>query len=363
MSMWRNATRPNPAPCPMAAPAAPDHEIAAAAHPEFAIQGLGVYAPAEGQEPSSEPSSELASDLASEWEHSLPVDEQAPAAALSATVEDDASSNPEIAETVEEVRFYIEHFMTDQARTGIQKLETLTSDARILDPLRSAFESAGQPPAEPEPEITEIEADEPAGFEVEMESQHKSEIEASPDIVARAESAPAEAVPAEASELTALVADLEASLGDSFPQAPASGDQLAAPQPPVVEPSDAQPPDTQPSDTQPSPGWPAAAAPKTPEPETEPVANEPAAHIEIEIPPAPADMPSIAAAAGGAATAAAPAMSVPAMNVPAMSYSPAAVRPLGAGAQAMHPSDSVDLSEMFGALKQELEEEVIAGDD
>ena len=353
----RAAAAASPAPWPMAAPAAPDHEIAAAAHPEFAIQGLGVYAPAEGQEPSSEPSSDLSSDLASEWEHSLPVDEQAPAAALSATVEDDASSNPEIAETVEEVRFYIEHFMTDQARTGIQKLETLTSDARILDPLRSAFESAGQPPAEPEPEITEIEADEPAGFEVEMETQHESEIEASPDIVARAESAPAEAVPAEASELTALVADLEASLGDSFPQAPASGDQLAETHSPVIEPSDAQP-----SDTQPLPGWPAAAAPKTPEPETEPVANEPAAHIEIEIPPAPADMPSIAAAAGGAATAAAPAMSVPAMNVPAMSYSPAAVRPLGAGAQAMHPSDSVDLSEMFGALKQELEEEVIAGD-
>jgi tetratricopeptide (TPR) repeat protein len=29
----------------------------------------------------------------------------------------------------------------------------------------------------------------------------------------------------------------------------------------------------------------------------------------------------------------------------------------------MHASDSVDLSEMFGALKQELEEEIIAGDD
>jgi len=46
-----------------------------------------------------------------------------------------------------------------------------------------------------------------------------------------------------------------------------------------------------------------------------------------------------------------------------MSYSPAPVRPLGAGAQAMHPSDSVDLSEMFGELKHELEEEVVAGDD
>ncbi len=344
----RAAAAALPAPWPMAAPAAPDHEIAAAAHPEFAIQGLGVYAPAEGQELSSEPSSDLASD----WEHSLSVDEYAPAAALSATGEADAdaSSNPEIAETVEEIRFYLEHFMTDQARAGIEKLETLTSDARILDPLRAAVESTGQPPAEPEPEITEIEADEPAGFEVEMETQHKSEIDASPDMVARAESAPAEAVPAEASELTALVADLEASLGDSFPQAPAPADQLPATHSPL----------TQPPDTQPLAGWPASAAAETPEPETEPVANEPAAHVAIEIPAAPATMPSIAASAGGAATAAAAA---PVMSVPTMSYSPAAVRPLGAGAQAMHPSDSVDLSEMFGALKQELEEEVIAGDD
>ena len=46
-----------------------------------------------------------------------------------------------------------------------------------------------------------------------------------------------------------------------------------------------------------------------------------------------------------------------------MSYSPAPVRPLGAGAQAMHASGSVDLSEMFGELKHELEEEIIAGDD
>jgi tetratricopeptide (TPR) repeat protein len=367
----RAAAAASPAPWPMAAPAAPDHEIAAAAHPEFAIQGLGVYGPAEEQEPSSELSSELssepASDLASEWEHSLSVDEHAPAAALSATVEADADAaiNPEIAETVEEVRFYLEHFMADQARAGIGKLETLTSDARILDPLRAAVESAGQPPAEPEPEITEINADEPAGFEVEMETQHQSEIEASPDMPTRAESAPAEAVPAEASELTALVADLEASLGDSFPQAPAPADQLQATDSPVIEPSDTQPSHTQPPDTQPLPGWPAgpAAAPGTPQPDAEPVADEPVAHIEIEIPAAPAAMPSIAASAGGAATAAAPAMSVPAMSVPSMSYSPAAVRPLGAGAQAMHPSDSVDLSEMFGALKQELEEEVIAGDD
>jgi tetratricopeptide (TPR) repeat protein len=354
-----------PAPWPTAASAAPGHEIAAAAHPEFAVQ--------EQAAPAHELSSDLASDptpdLASEWEHSLSVDEHSPAAGLSAPLDAeadaDASSNPEIAETVEEIRFYLEHFMTDQARTGIEKLESLTSDARILDPLRAAIESGGKPAAEPEPEIAEINADEPADFEVAMETQHGSEIAASPDLMsgydhathneihsdAPADLAPepahtepdhAEPVHAEASELTSFVADLEASLGDSFPQA---------------APPAAQPPDTHSPITPPLPEWPtrkrapAPAAARTPEPEPQPVAH-------IEIPAAPAVMPAIAASAGGAATAAAPAQ-----VKAAMSYSPAPVLPLGAGAQAMHPSDSVDLSEMFGELKHSLEEEVAAGDD
>jgi len=350
------------APAPWPTSPAPGHEIAAAAHPEFAIQEPAAHAHADAHEISSEPSS----DLASEWEHSLSVDEHAPAAGPSATVEADASSNPEIAETVEEIRFYLEHFMTDQARAGIEKLESLTSDARILDPLRAAVESGGQPAAEPEPEIAEINADDPATFEVEMDTQHGSEIAASPDLMAGYhhdsrneihDDAPAKLAPepahaepvhaktahAEASELTSFVADLEASLGDSFPQAPPA----------------AEPPDTHPPVTKPLPEWPTRkraaapvpAAPRTPEPEPQPVAH-------IEIPAAPAAMPAIAASAGGAATAAAPAQ-----VKAALSYSPVAERPFGAGAQAMHPSDSVDLSEMFGELKHSLEEEVAAGDD
>ena len=208
--------------------------------------------------------------------------------------------------------------------------------------------------AEPEPEITEINADEPADepadFEVAMETGQGSEAAVPPGLLARGhepdheksrhqthgeapaelvpEPAHAEAVHAEASDLTALVADLEASLGDSFPQA----------QPPA-----AHTPITHFPDTQPLPAWPAApahASARTPEP-------EPVASLASEI-PVPAA--SHATAAGAAAA-------------PTMSYSPAPVRPLGAGAQAMHASGSVDLSEMFGELKQELEEEVIAGDD
>ncbi len=354
----------SPAPWPTAAPAAPDRDSAAVAHPEFAVQELAAHAPSDAHDLSSEPASELSSetssDLSSEWEQSLSGDEPAAPAELPATFEAaaDASSDPEIAETVEEVRFYLEHYMTDQARAGMEKLESLTQDARILDPLRAAFESAGQPPAEPEPEITEINADEPADepadFEVAMETGQGPEAAVSPSlpapgheqdhrqslhpthVQAPAELAPEpahpEAVHAEASDLTALVADLEASLGDSFPQA----------QPPVAELPR----------TQPLPAWPAAPAHATARvPEPEPVAS-----LESEIPVPAATHATAAASAGSTANAAA----APAM---AMSYSPAPVCPLGAGAQAMHASGSVDLSEMFGELKHELEEEVIAGDD
>jgi hypothetical protein len=334
------------APWPLAAPAISD--TAADAHPEFAVQESTLHAPADGHELSSDLSSklpselpsEVSSDLSSEWEESLSVDETAPAPELPAAAEPpaaiaaeaDVSSNPEIAETVEEVRFYLEHYMTDQARAGIEKLEALTRDARILDPLRAAVESSGQPLAEPEPEITEIDADEPADFEVAMET----EAAVSPDLLAgdheesRPEihaEAPAELAPepahakpahGEASDLTALVADLEASLGDSFPHAQPHAAQLP--------------------ETQSLPGWPTASQPAAaPTPQPEPAAPR-----------------ATAASAGVAASAAVP---------PTMSYSPAPVRPLGAGAQAMHASDSVDLSEMFGELKQELEEDVIAGDD
>ena len=366
------------APWPMAPTAAPDHEIAPAAHPEFAIPELPI-------QPPSDPH-----DLSSEWEHSLSVDEAGPAAELSAPVEAeadaDASSNPEIAETVEEIRFYLEHFMTDQARTGIEKLESLTSDASILDPLRAAVESANQPATEPEAEMAEINADEinadeinadeinadqPADFEVALETPHGSEIAASPDLMggydhqirkappaefapepepAYPEPAHAEPVHAEANDLTALVADLEASLGDAFPEAP------PAPEPPPTRSPAAQSPAAQPL-----PGWPATPAAKRPGVPSAPKKREPepqpAANIEIKTPAAPA-MPAIAASAGGAATAAAPAQ-----VKAAVSYSSTPVRPLGAGAQAMHASDSVDLSEMFGELKHELEEDVAAGDD
>jgi len=377
-----------------AVPPAPWPATAAAADREFAVEQMAAHAPSDAHRLSSD-----LNDLASEWERSL-TEGQEPAE-LSVVAEGetgaDASSNPEIAETVEEIRFYLEHSMTEQARVGMEKLESLTSDARILNPLRAAVQSAIRPPDEPEPVITEITSDEPTDFEVAIENQHGSEISASPDLMAgyqsqthgeshteipadvaheaayyansqSAEPAHAETSTAEASELTSLVADLEASLGDAFPQAELPAAELAK----------RRPSRTQAINAPSLPGWPVTPAPDVSRmPEMDPVASASAigssidsASTNIEIEP-PAAMPAIAASSGGAA--AAPARSVPAATIPVpaipaatvspMSYSAASVRPLGAEAEAMHPAGSVDLSEMFGELKQELEEEVIAGDD
>jgi tetratricopeptide (TPR) repeat protein len=411
------SARPAPRAAAPAAPwptagAAESHTTAQPEPAEFAVEEMTVQASSDTQDFAIEPDSSSAghdssTDLASEWEDSLSIDEPAPVAPAApvmasshASSSEDASNNPEIAETVEEVRFYLEHFMIDQARAGIEKLETLTSDAAILDPLRTALATAGQPPAETEPEIAEINADEinadeigvaeldsseaqvdaPSEFEVQLDNTHDSEIASSPDLMGGYQHAgdqdllgdeiPAEAAletgydevqqpepvhaePAHAAlahpepgDLDSLVADLEASLGDAFPQAPplaAPPAKTHAPAPPV---------------SQPLPSWPAPAAPKRaaapppapPAKKREPIL-EPVAHVEIPQPPAP--RPAIAASSTGAAAA----------TAPAMTYSPSTVRPLGAGAQAMHASDSVDLSEMFGELKQELEEDVAAGDD
>ena len=407
----------SPADWRMVEPNAPKVEVEAVEHPEFTVHEEAAPAVSD------------AHDLSSEWEDSFSIDEPAADEALPAAIEAaaevaadtdadqgaaliadtevvvdedvaavvevdaevdagadddaDASANPEIAETVEEVNFYIEHFMIEQARAGIEKLESLTSDARILDPLRAAIEANALPPAEPEiaeteiseddvpeNEITEINADEPADFEVAMEPEDASDFATSPDLLAGYDHATHPAVPppaapepiypepayaepayeepayagaehAETNDLSALVADLEASLGDSFLPEP----------PPAGHPSRSRAPDSHPQ-----PRKPVSPAPaRTYRSKFPPLAT-------IETPAVPAARPSARASAEGAATAAAPAPA-PVLAATTMSYSPAPVRPLGAGAQAMHASGSVDLSEMFGELKHELEEEMVAGDD
>ena len=336
------------------AAAAADRE-SAASPAEFAVHELGVL-------PSDTP--ELAvvipsdSDAASQWEESLSIDESAPAVEAS----DDSAAGLEISETVEEVRFYVEHFMLDQARDAFEKLETLTSDPGILDALRGAIESASEPPAELEPEITEINGDDPSELTMPVQVDEADEIAAAPGLMSGygdsehrgihepppnlrpapappeppyMAPAPAASTHAEAGDLNSFVADLEASLGDSFevPAAPAASAAPALTEPIIV------------------PAPPIPAATRFAIPIANPFATPPATSTP---PPAMAASSSNLGPGAGAATAPAPV---------AVSYSPSPVRPLGAGAQAMHPAGSVDLSEMFGELKQELEEDIVAGDD
>jgi tetratricopeptide (TPR) repeat protein len=357
---------------PTIEPQVPEYEISADGPPEFAVQGATADAATDvpeisadlSSEISSDLSSEVSADLASEWESSLSIDEPAPALIESAQAEvGEAASEAEIAESVEEIRFYLEHFMTDQARAGIEKLETLTREPHILDPLRAALASVDQLQAEPEEEIAEINADDPAeldvaidlheganvsalsaaasayGHEVHNEIHQKAPAEfASPAasaVPAYEEPVHAEAVQVGAGDLNSFVTDLEASLGDSFPQAP----PLPADEPAIhrVPPAAAK---RKPTRT------PVAASAPQPQPKI-------AKPLELDIPAAVPTAPAMAASAASSAGAA-PAMS--------MSYGPSSIRPLGAEAQA-HPSGSVDLSEMFGELRQELEEDVVAGDD
>jgi pilus assembly protein FimV len=398
----------------------------AEANAEFAVEEMSVHAPAEEQEAQphqphsfeTEPQQfdaqvEATEDAGSEWEDSLAVEEGTevpPAVEVAET-----GGSDEINETVEEVRFYLEHFMTEQARSGLEKLETLTSDRAILDPLRAQIEAAGQAPeAEGETEL-EINADEPAEFDVSLVGDAAPELDAAPagaepaseiaepvevseetaepeqtriaseaaakdPVPARHQAAekvandrpapqqvaakhsveevasvkdPArgkkqaspvapvhkeqkapEAKPAEEIELSSFVADLEASLGDSFPQAPIEN-------------------------AQPLNSWPATNSKAEPKakrttkqtPGAEPVANAMRQAAKETV--AATSTPAVAAASAGAG----------AGTGTGMTYEAAAVRPLGAGAQAMHPANGVDLSEMFGELKQELEEDVAAADD
>lgn len=351
---------------------APTHEVSPmakepAATPEFEIQELPVEPNHEASETHQEPH-----DLSSEWEDSLSAEPAAvapppekPAAQPLPASAGHASDSPEVLETVEEARFYLEHLMLDQARAALEKLESLTSEPSVVEPLRAQIEAA----ANQGEEAAEITVDETPEFNVPVENHAEPEpaasadrsgyhdesyaaapvadpaaeavhletfaIEEQPAEVEPVHEEPAHAEPAhaETGDLAAFVADLESSLGDSFPSVEA----------PAAESLPAWP--VKPRAPKPAPAAHAGAAKRAAQP---PVAEpEPTgAHPKISTPAVRA-VPKIAASAAASAT--------------TMTYSSTPVRPLGAGAQAMHPAAGVDLSEMFGELKQELEEDVASG--
>lgn len=377
-------------------------------------------------------------DLSSEWEDSVTVEDGAPAeiSAAAAPQVDVAGEDPRVAETIEEIRFYVGHGMPDQAWAGLAKLQTLTGDAEKLAQVRAEIEAATAaveeeaPSAEPVEEIT-IEEEAPAAeFAVEeaapeMPSAAMEELVSAadpvqphepvaepapivepvaavePEPVAEPESVAPAAVAHEPEEekpgvLKHFVADLESELGDSFlpgapaaakpathPQAavPAAQAKVAAPVPakdPVLGEFVADLEESVGEDFLKSAPVPAPAVPPAPTVEKKPAPVPPApprvappapSALAATAPPVPGAPPLAASAAAAASVphAAAPAMpSVSAVASAPHAQPPRAavpVAPPSAKASPFGEDAGVDLAEMFGELKQDLEADVASADE
>jgi tetratricopeptide (TPR) repeat protein len=332
-------------------------------------------------------------DLSEEWDGDLSAHAKAEHAENAIAREDSVSEIPvesgdPVAETVAEIRFYLEHSMLDQARAAYEKLETITDDPQLLADLLADLGNSGAPaegeaalveeiPEEETPSagalqgfVSDLESSlgrdfhpgsasrthAPAESEFEQEQEiiahagtdpglvnhfdfmssvpnparHK-EPTAAPEIEPEPEPATASAAVEETGALQEFVSDLEASLGDGFLQeAPPTETTRTE----VVE---------APPAFQPRPSLPAAR------------------------PAVPAVRPPVTAAPAPAAAAAAAA---PALQPVAAATSTfrTSVRPVPAPGGS-HPADkataaaSVDLADMFGELKHELEEDVAAAEE
>jgi len=372
-------------------------------------------------------------DLSSEWDDSITVEADAPHAEAAETAITDAVGDHDVpdqektAETIEEIRFYLEHGMPEQASVALEKLHTLTRDQATLSALRAEVEAASQPGSAIE-EVSTVEAvseftiDEPAAELTIDESP--AAVHESPAIVQHTSPEPlapvaeTHAPPAMHAEPTAVeapaasksgvlhefVSDLESSLGDSFlpgtisheaepavEHASAKAYRPEQDNKPELEPiGNAKPtgfgvPQTEPmgefvADLEASlgddflKGAPLAetesASETQPAPQIEtPVASAPAQHWPAPTPASapPVSAPVAASAAAAAASSGTPAHSphapapVPQQSAAAPAASKAQSSPIIPGAPAATKSSpfgedaGVDLAEMFGELKHDLE--------
>ena len=397
-------------PWPAFAPA-PVHEAAHApsgAETEFAI----VAEPAEPSNESAPAMDEL--DLVSEWEDSVTVEEDPPAAEIAAVEISDAVGDHDLPaadaspgtndekseETVEEVRFYLGHGMLDQASAAFAKLQTLTHDRALLATLRAEIEVASQAPAgeaelsvpdsieEIAPEdipSADLHAEEIA---VSLEDTPASEVtpsawEPAPEVAASAAEVEPEVTVEQPGVLKEFVADLESSLGDSFLPGAVEHDAeaTAANQHQIEQRAKTIEPHIEPAAAV---KHHSAEAPALGELVADleaslgddflkgaPVAEpEPVSAVAPQAPPAvappPVAPPAVAPPAIAPMAAAAAAGTTPARarTVPPPKPSAAHSMPVGAAKSSPFAEDAgVDLAEMFGELKQDLEADLTSMDE
>jgi len=396
----------------------------ASAEPEFAVVDEAAAAP------EAEASEEI--DLSSEWDDAITVEDDAvpvaeapePQAAPTPVAKHQAEDSAKIAETVEEIRFYVGHGMFEQAMAGLAKLQTLTSDQAKVAEIRAELEAAVQTAeaekqASPEPVIEEITADDVPSFEVVEEApvaaveepgpaaQEPPAVEEMPVVaeavpipepqpvpapVAKAPAPAPLAVPEpepapQSGALKEFVSDLESSLGDTFLPGTVAGPEPVSPAKAHAAAASAQ---NAPvlgefvADIEASLGEDFLKA--APVPESQRVA--PTARTLSQAPVAPRISPLAASAAASAAapTAHMPPVAPPAPVAPVAPIVPTAVAsaiptpasqgvapqppviphapaPAAAKASPFGEDAGVDLAEMFGELKQDLEADVASADE
>jgi pilus assembly protein FimV len=405
-----------------ATPEAPAGEISPAAPEEFAIEapveeiaidevpepaqsaatpwpGATENQPHPTQEPEfalAEPAADQADaaeeiDLSSEWNDTVSVEEEAPA--VHAAVEAKAPESPadnRVDETVEEIRFYVEHGMPAQAWAALAKLQTLTTDEAKISEIRAEVEAAAASAEEeiavaPEPveEITveEIPAAETSIPQPVAEVEEPAPMPVAP--LAESKDLPVIAQPAaepepvpEAGVLKEFVADLESELGTFIPAAPPEQPKPAVAQAVVSAAPQPKPPVMG--------EFVADIVPSAPRdlPKSVPVPQAPVVHSAPEPPPAK-PMPAPAAPAAQAPASFAASAAAAGSIAPAPPMPPASVAPVASAAPVQAPKTAisavppspapkvspfgedagVDLAEMFGELKQDLESGVASNDE
>ncbi len=408
---------------PVASAAAPAWPIAEepAAALEFAVVEESLAASPDTPEAPEE------IDLSSEWDDALSVEAEEPEPEIAAEgppqvgeveapppVTAQPGDDPRVNEKIEEIRFYLAHGMPEQAMAGLAKLQTLTTDKAKVDEVRAEVEAAAMEAAEaqaspvPEPVFEELTADDVPAFEVVEEAPAPADVPvaAAPEppaveeirvVEAVVEPEPAPAPPPqpapvapkpapeapkaapvlpapepqpEAGVLEEFVSELESSLGDSFlpgtvaqpvepapvPAAPARAIAAAAAQgAPVLGKFVADIEASLGKDflkAAPVPEKPAPAAVAPPQPVA---------------PRTPAPMvASAAASASPAAHSVAPLRHVPPAPphaAPVVPVSAPHARAAAAKASPFAEEAGVDLAEMFGELKHDLEADVASSDE
>jgi tetratricopeptide (TPR) repeat protein len=406
-------------------PASPWPTVAAPAEtssePEFAVvDESGTAAPAEAASTGEE------IDLSSEWDDAITIESddtpstaEEPVEVAQAAPETTEASDARVDETVEEIRFYVGHGMPEQALAALAKLQTLTHDQAKIDELRSEIDAAMQPAeevaVEAEPVVEEITAEDVPSIEVDEEAPVSAEQEPAPEpepaveeipVVAEApvepepqpepvhEPAPVAHEPEpepQPAVLKEFVSDLESSLGDTFLPGAVPHEPLPAPAH-VAHARAAAAGQPAPvlgefvADIEASLGEDFLKAAPVAEPPRPAPAVAAKAAVPPPLPAAPVEPKRVSPLAASAAASASPAASVApvamhpvqAAPVPAAPMASArTVAPVASIAPVLPPAPSapaaksspfgddagVDLADMFGELKKDLEADVASADE